>query len=454
MEFEIRKDIKIRAFSPALEKMHEYNYDDLSKAVGYFEDLINSQPQTEKHIGIVFGLLGFLQAAFMIALFKTGRTYDLFYYNSDDFPAYTKDYSSHIFLLGPWFGGMSNYIAEQKKDIEFDSKHTDIYSAETETLALSHGRPADLTVKFSNEQQVFVSLTGEHVRKPSLTYGTGYIEASSIRAAMDNYYHEDDDVVLFRACRHAGVATLSVFPALFKCAKVTLCKFEEEYKQEYHHATHIHAGFELIRDQWPLPARLRMLTTGGYPFNSDCINYVTSICDIENIVDCYGTSTFPPPMAIRHLSKDDKGMIPFKWVNEYVLPVFYNSGDGIKLIFKSTVPNGFTSEFNHTRWISVHHEPEYDTIGTNDNVEPLDDKTFYFYGSATNFIRIHHSRQSESDFKKYFTEKTGITEFLIEFVNKDGVNFPILRTSLSNKNTVMDFAKETELEMDFDFYDR
>ena len=451
MEFNIRKDIKIRAFSPCSLEFKEYDYNDLSRAVGYFEDLINSYPKTEKNIGIVFGLLSFLQVSFMLALFKTGRNYDLYYYNSDDFPMYAKDYSSHVFLLGPWFGGLDDFLVEQKQSAEFNNHHTDIFSACMERSALTHSRPADLNVKFSNEQHVFVSLSSANT--PTLIYNTAYIEASSIKAAMDNYYDENDDVVLFRACRHAGVATLSVYPALFKCARVTLCKFDEEYQQEYYHATHIHAGYELIRDKWPLPSKLRMLTTGGYPFNVDCIDYVTSICDIDNIVDCYGTAYFPPPMAIRHLNKNIHGMIPFKWVNEYVVPLFHNEDGNTKLIFKSTVPQGFTSKFNHTRLLSVKHYPDYDTIGANDNVEALDDKTFYFYGSTTNFIRVHHSRQLESDFKKYFTEKTGITDFMIEFIKKDGVNFPILHTSITNKKIVTEFAKDTELEMELDFND-
>lgn len=453
MEFNVRKDIKIRSVSPISQQMREYNYDDLSKTVGYFEDLINSQPGTDKNIGVVFGLLGFLQVAFMLALFKTGRNYNLHYYNADDFPDHAKDYSSHVFLLGPWFGSMENFITTGEEHKEFNEKYTNVFSMDIENRALSHDKPSDLTVTFSKDQQVFVSLqdpTGRF-KVPHLAYNTGYIEASSIKAAMDNYYHEDDNVVLFRACRHAGVATLSVYPAFFKCAKITLCKFDEEYKEEYHNATHIHAGYELIRDKWPLPKKLRMLTTGGYPFNSDCINYVTGISDIENIIDCYGTLTFPPPMAIRRLSKNDKGLVPFKWVNEYTVPEFNKDEDGEKFFWKSATPNGFFSEFNHARQHVVHHYPDYDIIRHYDNVESIDDRTFYFYGSSVNFIRIHHSRWTESDFKTYFSEKTGITEFEITFVKKDGMNFPVLSVYLMYKEIVIDFAKETDLEIDFNF---
>lgn len=453
MEFKVRTDIKVRSVSAISLQMREYDYRDLAKTVGYFEDLINSYPVEEKNIGVVFGLLGFLQVAFMLALFKTGRNYTLYYYNSDDFPEHTKEYSNHTFLLGPWFGGMANFIGRGQQDQEFNDKHTNIFSADIEQQALSHHRAADLTIAFSKTQQVFVSLqdpTG-HYAVPHLASNTGYIEASSIKAAMDNYYHEDDNVVLFRACRHAGVATLSVYPAFFKCAKITLCKFDEEYKQEYHNATHIHAGYELIRDKWPLPKKLRMLTTGGYPFNSDCIDYVTGICDIENIIDCYGTLNFPPPMAIRQLNKGERGLVPFKWVNEYTVPEFNKDGDGEKLYWKSSIPNGFFSEFNHMRQFVVHHYPDYDIIRHYDNVESIDDRTFYFYGPAVSFIRIHHSRWAEADFKTYFSEKTGITDFKIVFVKKDGMNFPVLSVDIEDREIVLEFAKETDLEIDFNF---
>jgi len=449
MEFKIRKDIKVRAVSPISLQMRDYDYKDLASAVGYFEDLINSYPRSEKNIGIVFGLLGFLQVAFMLALFKTGRNYNLFYYNSDEFPDWAADHASHIFLLGPWFGGMNNSIQEGQKNIEFNEKYTNIFTEDTERLALAHS-PVDLTITFSNNQQVFANTQGK-LNGLSLIYNTGYIEASSVKAAMDNYYHEDDNVVLFRACRHAGVATLSVYPAIFKCANITLCKFDEEYKQEYHNATHIHAGYELIRDKWPLPKKLRMLTTGGYAFNSDCINYVTSICDIENIVDCYGTVHFPPPMAIRHLGKNIQGLIPFKWVNEYIIPEFNKNENGENLYFKSTVPNGFFSEFNHTRQFVVHHHTDYDIIRHYDNVESVDDRTFYLHGSVTKYIRMHHTRWSEVDFKNYFVEKTGIKDFEVDFIKKDGIDFPVLNTYMKFQRKVTEFAKETDLEIDLNF---
>lgn len=449
MEFKIRKDIKVRAVSPISLQMKDYDYNDLASAVGYFEDLINSYPKSEKNIGVVFGLLGFLQVAFMLALFKTGRNYNLFYYNSDEFPDWAAGYASHIFLLGPWFGGMNNSIQEGQKNAEFNEKYTNIFTEDIERLALAHS-PVDLTITFSNDQQVFANTQGK-LNGLSLIYNTGYIEASSIKAAMDNYYHEDDNVVLFRACRHAGVATLSVYPAFFKCANITLCKFDEEYNQEYHNATHIHAGYELIRDKWPLPKKLRMLTTGGYAFNSDCINYVTSICDIENIVDCYGTVHFPPPMAIRRLSKDIRGLVPFKWVNEYIIPEFNKNENGENLYFKSTVPNGFFSEFNDARQFVVHHHPEYDIIRHYDNVESVDDRTFYLHGTVTNYIRMHHTRWSEVDFKNYFVEKTGIKDFEVEFIKKDGIDFPVLITYMKFQRKVTEFAKETDLEIDLNF---
>ncbi|MEY3074520.1 MAG: hypothetical protein RJB25_156 [Bacteroidota bacterium] len=57
-----------------------------------------------------------------------------------------------------------------------------------------------------------------------------------------------------------------------------------------------------------------MLTSGGYNFNSECVNYVTSRSEIENIVDCFGTARCPPPLAIRQTLKDTS----FDWVNEFI----------------------------------------------------------------------------------------------------------------------------------------
>jgi len=188
-----------------------------------------------------------------------------------------------------------------------------------ESSAFSYYKSDDLIFDYSKNKKVSV-VNIINANDIALLYTTEKIEGSSIAAAINHYFHEDDYVVIMRPFGHVGVGTLSIYPAFFKAKNISICPFVNDWNEEYHNATHIHIDKSMMNFGCKLPKKLRMLTSGGYNFNSECADYVTSRSDIENIVDCFGTAKCPPPLAIRQLLKDKifKANNEFEWINEFI----------------------------------------------------------------------------------------------------------------------------------------
>ena len=170
-----------------------------------------------------------------------------------------------------------------------------------------------------------------------------------------------------------------------------------------------------------LPKKLRMLTSGGYNFNSDCVNYVTSRSEIENIVDCFGTAKCPPPMAIRHL-KNDTGSY-FTWVNKFVMPI--------------SVPE--TGQLSFTTTDGGFGELLERKVVTNDLIEFIDGSyNFKMVGKYIDKIRMSHILYSMEEFKRLFTEYSGIQDFGVIFETVDGLKNPVIMVD------VHDYSKASE----------
>jgi hypothetical protein len=251
---------------------------------------------------------------------------------------------------------------------------------------------------------------------------------------MRVYYLKEDIVGLVRPFRHIGVGTLAIYPAVFKAKKVILCAWLYDWEKEHYSATHIHAPYEMIRDKWPLPKKLRMLTSGGYPFNSECIKYVTDVSDIDNIVDCFGTSYCPPPLAIRRLSKHDTEVVPFKWVNEYVKPLNM-------MFFTSDDPNAFSMDPDTLTPI------ENGLVKTSDLVINPGPGLFQFLGSHFNYVRVNQARMQEERFVEFLKENVDIGNFVLKFVYIDKVKEPIIEVQNKYKDLLEEFIKNNSVEI-------
>lgn len=295
MTFRIRDDILIRARSIRTNKIENYNSKDFARAIAFFLDKINTiELHGDKTIGVMYGNLTLLSMALMFAIIKSQRDYTLFMYRGDDISHSTIE-CTKVFLSGAFKDNADTNLMQNYPDYYIKTE-----SSEIEDLALNYYRQEDLDIEFGETTKTYSYVKGvDNERR--LNFTSGKIEASSIQAAMDNYYDENDYCVFVRPLKHTGVATLAIYPAFFKARAISLCNYKEDWDEEYAKANHTHVSQVMMTEKWPMPPKLRMLTTGGYPFISDYIEYVRSVSEVKTIIDCYGTSICPPPLAIREL---------------------------------------------------------------------------------------------------------------------------------------------------------
>ena len=401
--FVIRDDINVRARSLIDLEYKDYTKEDIARAVAFYLDLIlDSKHQT---FAVGFGNVSLLSVAFLLALHKSGKEYTLVYHDGTFNFADHTDLYPHLF-----FTGVVSLEGQSKLDAILKTDPNRITLTDTkliEDLAFSYHKSDDLVFDYSKNKKVNII----EINNVGLLYTTEKIEGSSIDAAVKNYFHEDDYVVIMRPFQHLGVGTLSIYPAFFKAKNISLCPFIGDWKEEYHKATHVHIDPHMMSIGCDLPKKLRMLTSGGYNFNSDCVNYVTSRSEIENIVDCFGTARCPPPLAIRQLMKDTN----FEWINEFVKPSIIE--DTQQLVFTSVEDNVF-------------NQLEYSVDGkivTNDLIKFVDGQSkFSITGRLVDKIRMSHILYPVLEFKNLFKEYSGLKDISVEFEIVDGLKNPVI----------------------------
>jgi hypothetical protein len=400
--FSIRDDINVRSQSLIDLKYKDYNKEDISRAVAFYLDLILDSNYDKIAVG--FGDISLLSVAFMLALHKSGKEYLVIHHDGTfNFDQYNHLFS-HLFITGV----VNPENTERVEKLNFFLKnYSNFILTDTklnESAAFSYHKSDNLIFDYSKNKNISV-IDNNHVKK---LYTTEKIEGSSIDAAINNYFHEDDYVVIMRPFQHLGVGTLSIYPAFFKAKNISLCSNGTSWEEEYHNATHIHIDWNMMNVGCSLPKKLRMLTSGGYDFNSDCMEYVTSRSDIENIVDCFGTARCPPPLAIRKLKNNPDPH--FVWVNDFIKPI----------VSRINTLSFDTEEKSFDRFNKIH-------IQTNDVVEFIDNSyNFRIVNRLVSTIRMEHKLYPVEVFKKLFKEYSKISDFEVDYEVVDGLKSPVV----------------------------
>lgn len=451
MLFRIHRDIDIRAryfTSPTYEPnrrtqptaFKNYTHNELARDVSFCLDYINSIPD-DKPIGIFYGQLTYYHIAFKLALVKSQRPYILFQSNdTEDIRTDLADYCSRIFVLGEW---ANKWFVNRKLNLikenqyKFDEFIIDTDTWEFQNLAESHCGSEKLEFDFSDNQQVyFLQSDSDKTEGPWLAYTSGKIEASSIETAMFHYFEESDICIHHRPFKHFGVGTLGIYPALFKSRQHIICTTQEEWVREYHPATNVHLAYQMITSKFPLPKHARIVTTGGYNFDHDCVRYVIDQCSPEKIIDCFGISVCPPPLAIRTLTLENL-KTSFTWVNNY-FTYRINSSDNLEII-------GIDNIFKDTKLAISHNK-----IRINDNVLAAEDG-FYFLGSATLKVRINHQLVHKSQFlswiNTYLKENNIPADIELTYQTGNNVPFPVLSIPAKFQKEIKKFIDENSVEI-------
>jgi hypothetical protein len=422
--FNIRDDINVRTRSMIDLRFKDYSKEDISRAVAFYMDMILDSKYEKIAVG--FGNLTLLSVAFMLALHKSGKEYAMVYHNGTfNFDDYSHLYS-HLFFTGL---PNSDGVAKLDEILKIDPSSITLTDL-LESSAFSYHRKDDLVFDYNNNKKVY-NINNIVLDDVALLYTTEKIEGSSILAAMNSYFIEDDYVVMMRPFNHVGVGTLSIYPAFFKAKNISICTFPPDWSEEYHKATHIHIDQQMMNFGCNLPKKLRMLTSGGYNFNSECVNYVTSRSEIENIVDCFGTARCPPPLAIRQTLKDTS----FEWVNEFI-KLGIKEGTN-ELMFSTEQENVFNELSNSFA----------NSIVTNDTIELLDNgRRFSLTGKLILKIRMAHALYEIIEFKRLFAERSGVNDFDVKFEVIDGLQNPVLYVNERDFKTVSEAMSKFNVE--------
>lgn len=443
MAFKIREDFIIKALDRPnrddrrLSKtLTTFNTDQLSQAISYFLNLINKVDASEKPIGIHYGSLSFLTIAFALAIIKSKKETGLIIDDKviragDDLKLF-----SHVFVTGPNWRTPDSILSVVDKEPNHRS-YVDSVSIMDEVEAWP-GRE-ELIFEYSKDVKTYI--VNFNSAKLDLLSTSGLMEESSIIAAMNNYVYDDDHCALYRRLNHVGVGTLIIYPALFKAKSVALVDHINQWDIACEGATHVHMSYQMIQENFKLPKKLRTLSTGGYHFSRDCMDYVYSLSDIDRIVDCYGTGYCPPPLAIRELTKENiSSLQPFKWVNSIVRPesVLLEKGPGLLITSDQPLFDKMSSSGHDGK-----------SIGTGDIIERVNDDTFYLYGNSLTYIRVLESRISSIELQKMLDAV--IPDVTIEFTIKEGTRFPKLITQNYNKEKLDKFVIDNKIEADIEY---
>jgi hypothetical protein len=454
MKFSVPADIDIRAkrfTSSEFQKnfvvqpcqYHNYNFTDLARDVSFCLKFIDSIPN-DKPIGIIYGQLTYLHIAFKLALVKSRRPYILFTNSdTDDIRPDLSEYCSRIIILGQWenkFFEIRKRTEGEQGTYKFDDFYVDTNTWEFQNLAESHNEFDDLVIEFSDEQKVYYQNAQQgKTDLPYIGYNTSRVEASSIQTAMKHYVEEDDVCVHYRPFKHFGVGTLIIYPAFFKAKRHVICTTLYDWGIESSVGTNIHLAYQMVTSRLTLPKSTRIITTGGYNFDDACIKYVTDQCNPEKIIDCFGLSVCPPPLAIRSVKIGEK--VPFEWVNDF-MKFKISTDNHLKIIGEPGI------------FKDVMFSKAGNVLQTNDYVLSGGENKFYFLGNASLKVRVDHRLEDKVVFldmlSDYLLKENLPREMKLTFVDKNGVPSPILTVSPQARAYVRKLLDKLQAEIELE----
>jgi hypothetical protein len=396
-KYEMQNNFRIRDDFVLRYRRRDYGYKDLAQAVSYWLDQIN---QTQGTIGIAYATLSFSSVAFLLALYKSNRSF----MHLGVVGREVTEQLLHSQQLGAIFVVGDLFHSNIKLDfISNQLHHTDTWDHAYNCLYWPGTE--ELTIPFTDTQTIQAFTSGSTGR-PSAVSLTSYVESLSIQLAMDLFFVDNDYCVFAHGMSHMGVHTTAILPGLFRARVVSLA--DHTWDEEMAHATHIQ--FFSTMSYLQLPKQLRVLTTGGNMLKSTFLEQIQAQCQVDNIYDIYGLTECLPPLAVRNIKSLANLNLPFTWVNDsYQVNI---EGDRIKIA-----------------------RPDGAVFVTSDR-GTLADNQLTFLGRALNMIRLHGNLVSVEEFKQAFEETTGILDYVIEYNNEF-----VLHALISDSKPIQEFVQ-------------
>jgi acyl-CoA synthetase (AMP-forming)/AMP-acid ligase II len=408
IQFAVPSNLKIKNDSV------DYTRDDLARAVSYWSHVIASIPENnQKHFAVCLASLSFNNLAFMLALIDSGRSYEKVNVSSH-LKMFFDDYNV-VFLTGDtqnWTDWNTGFPMQKNKVFVTDS-----YS--NAHLIGNWQQRHSLTINFQSQQQI-IEYTSGSTGQPKKTMIDAYIQALSIKTAIDTYFDPNDHCVFLHSMAHTGVHTTAIFPGVFSVD--TLCLSDPiRWSDDVKHATHVQF-FTPMREYYSLPAKLRTLVFGGDMLKPLLTNYIFERCQVENFYDVYGLTECYPPVAVRKIHSEQDLDKPFEWVNVHHRPCII---DGTLHIERS----------------------DNILIGTGDAASINQQGQLFMQGRTTSTVRVNGLLHSEQEFKLHFEKHTSITDHVLIFED----HAPVLIVLEKDQLMVEQYAQTFELEAELRF---
>jgi len=409
MNFKIRSDFELRY------RQRSYTYDDLSQAVSYWLDHIGKITDTN-NIGVAYCQLSFSAMALILALYKSGRNFTHLGIHSLRLNHDSKaDHNiSQVYVVGATEEDPNFYR------IPFDYIRTDAWQ---HAWAISRwpGRE-ELDIPFSADQIITCYTGGTTGRSKSICI-SAELEAVSIELAQQMFFEPDDYCVFQHSMGHAGVHTTALLPGMFTARVVSLADVVT-WNQEVSQATHVQY-FYTMKDFFELPARLRMITTGGSMIKPVFLEYVQSRCQYDLFYDIYGLTECLPPLAVRNIQSAADLELPFTWVNHAYQ--FETVVDKLRI----TRPDG--------------------VVVMPDDRGMRMESQLHFYGrdQDSKLIRVRGHLISFQDFQLEFESQTGVVNYVLSTQNGS----PSIQILSSQQAQCKDWLTANQVEAEITYVD-
>jgi hypothetical protein len=380
MQFKIRNDFILRY------RGQNYTTDNLSQAVSYWLHRINAIEERTM-IGVAYAGLSFSAVALILALYKSGRNYCHLGVHSRRLTHDTQNNLklSHVFVVGNT-DDIEHFVNIPQSYTRTDSWHHAWHCGQWA------GRE-NLVIPFSLAQTVYAYTSGT-TGDPKLTSMTADVEAYSIQRAQELFFVADDYCVFLHGMSHQGVHTTAILPGIFTARVVSLAE-TDTWNEEILSASHIQY-FYTMKDLYPLPEQVRVITTGGDMLKPVFLEHIKRNCSYQHLFDIYGLTECLPPLAVRDVQTVEDIEKEFHWVNTaYSYDV--DKLDNILII-----------------------RPDGQQFLTTDRACKTD-SGLMFHGRNYPAIRIHGNLSTVWSFKQLLEKQTGVVNYAVEIKNNDFV---------------------------------
>jgi AMP-binding enzyme len=375
IKFTVRPDLVIRY------NRHDYSYDELSQAVSYWLNIINTQPPGP--IGLAYSGLSFSTIALLLALYKSGRDYK-------HMGVYSRQLSTLDNLHRTLDIDAIFVAGDTNDDVDFHKIsttyiRTDCWHSAWE-CARWEGREDLSSIPFTHKQKISAYTSGT-TGEPTQNSMSAYVEATSIETAQRLLFSPDDYCLFMHGMSHQGVHTSAILPAIFTAKTVSLAN-RTTWHEELDKATHIQY-FYTMQGTFDLPKKVRVITTGGDKLKTPMLDKIKNECQYEHLYDIYGLTECLPPLAIRDVHEQKDLDSPFLWVNEQ-----------------------YSFDIAQDNSICI-TRPDNITLKTSD-LGSREQDHLYYIGRQSSRIRVRGLLVTVAEFKQEFEQMTNIVSYAIE----------------------------------------